>query len=277
MLNRFFVALALMLCGISSHAQSQLPFAELLWEGQAVPFYGKAQTQRQSQILAIVQRSNLAERMAHVVNSTVRLHHNLGIGFTSCGNPNAFFDRSKSTIVFCLEMVELIAEITKEDEEGVKLGRAEFAKLVDGAVWGIFFHELGHAVIGVNNVPVTGREEDVADQFAVFYSVNFVESHMPVILPTIRLFSMLDRRSDIESANQDQLKILMSDEHSLDMQRVFNLACWAYGANPAQNAAAANLVDLPKERGVRCPSEWNTVAYGVRSRFKKYFKPQRQR
>ena len=277
MLNRFFVAVALMLCGISSHAQSQLPFAELLWEGQAVPFYGKAQTQRQRQILEIARRSNLAERMAFVVNSTLRLHHNLGVGFESCGYPNAYFDRSKSAIVFCLEMVELIAELAKEDEEmGLKLDRERFAKLVDGAVWGIFFHELGHAVIGVNNAPVTGREEDVADQFALFYSIHFANSaHDVVIFPTIWLFSMMERRSDIASATQDQLKIMMADEHSLDMQRVFNLACWAYGADPARGAAAADFVKLPKERGVRCPSEWNGVSSGVRSRFKKYFKPQR--
>ncbi|MFZ6725775.1 DUF4344 domain-containing metallopeptidase [Undibacterium sp. MH2W] len=277
MFNRIFAAAILILCCISSHAQSQLPFAELLWKGQAVPFYGNAQTQRQGQILEAVRRSNLAERMVSVVNNSVRLHHNLGIGFTSCGNPNAFFDRSKSAIVFCLEMVELIADLAKEDEEiAMKLDKTEFARTIDGAIWGIFFHELGHAVIGVNNVPVTGREEDVADQFAVFYAVNFIEpQNIPVILPTIWLFRLMERKSDIASANQDQLKRLMSDEHSLDMQRVFNLACWAYGANSSRGAVAANFVKLPQERGARCPNEWATVDYGLRSRFKKYFRNQR--
>lgn len=277
MLNRILVLLALTLCGAACHAQSQLPFAQLLWKGQAVPFYGNAQTQRQEQILEAVRRSNLAERMASVVNSSVRLHHNLGVGFASCGNPNAFFDRSKSVIVFCLEMVDLIVDLAKNDEEiAMKLDRNEFTKTIDGAIWGIFFHELGHAVIGVNNVPITGREEDVADQFAVFYSVNFIESqNIPVVLPTIWLFRLMERKSDITSVNQDQLKRLMSDEHSLDMQRIFNLACWAYGANSARGARAANFVKLPKERGARCPNEWATIDYGIRSRFKKYFKAER--
>jgi hypothetical protein len=277
MLNSIIAALVLTLCGFSSHAQSQVPFAELLWKGQAVPFYGNAQTQRQGQILEGLRRVNLAERMASVVNGTVRLHHNLAVGFTSCGKPNAFFDRSKSAIVFCLEMVEFIEDLAKEDDEfAMRLDRSEFAKTIAGAVWGIFFHELGHAVIGVNNVPITGREEDVADQFAVFYSVNFIEpQNTPVVLPTIWLFRLMSKKSDIASASQDQLKRLMSDEHSLDMQRIFNLACWAYGADSARGAKAANFVKLPRERGARCPSEWATVDYGLRSRFRKYLKPQR--
>lgn len=277
MFFRFFAMILLSVGYLSAHAQSQLPFAELLWKGQAVPFYGTANTAQQEQILDAIKKSNLAERMAQVVNGSVRLHHNLNVGFTSCGYANAFFDRQKSAVVFCLEMVELIAGLAKDDNEiAMKLDRNEFAKTIDGAIWGIFFHELGHAIIGVNNVPITGREEDVADQFAVFYSVYFVEPrNIPVILPTVWLFRLMAKKSDVASANQDQLKRLMADEHSLDSQRIYNMACWAYGANPQRGAIAANFVGLPKERGDRCSNEWQTMDYGLRSRFKKYLKPQK--
>ncbi|MDP1680655.1 MAG: DUF4344 domain-containing metallopeptidase, partial [Burkholderiales bacterium] len=216
-------------------------------------------------------------RMAQVTTASVRLRQNLGVGFESCGKANAFFSPQRSAIVFCLEMIELMAAQAKADTEiAMKLDRIEFAKTIDGAIWGIFFHELGHAVIGVNRVPITGREEDVADQFAVYYAVNFIEPRdIPVVLPTIWFFQMLAKSSNVTSANQDQIKRLMSDEHSLSDQRIYNLACWAYGANSARGATAANFVKLPKERGARCPSEYATLDYGIKARFKKYFKPQR--
>lgn len=277
MISKLFVFLSLFLYCFLASAQSQLPFSELLWRGQAVPFYGEAKTPRQEKIIEMIRRSNLSERMAQVVNGSFRLHHNLNIGFTSCGNANAFFNRNKSAIVFCLEMVELIADLAKSDEQvAMKMDRSQFSKLIDGAIWGIFFHELGHAVIGVNNIPITGREEDVADQFSVFYAVNFIESKdVPVILPTIWLFNLMAKNHDIVVSNQDEIRRLMSDEHSLDLQRIFNMACWAYGANPEKGILAVDFVKLPQERGIRCPSEWATVNYGIRSRFKKYLKPQK--
>lgn len=254
-------------------AVGPMPFEELLYKGAAVSFYGNANSQQQVQILEQVKRFQLAERMAQVTNASVRLRQNLGIGFQSCGNPNAFFDPQRSAIVFCLEMIELMVAQAKAD---TGLVPAEIGRTIEGAIWGIFFHELGHAVVGVNRVPITGREEDVADQFALYYAVNFIEpQNMPVVLPTIWFFKMMAQDLNVSSANQDQVKRLMADEHSLSDQRIYNLACWAYGAHSARGAMAANFVKLPQERGVRCSKEYEALDYGIKARFKKYFKPQR--
>lgn len=87
----------------------------------------------------------------------------------------------------CSEMIKLVGA----DTDGLrKADRREFAQTIDGALWGIFFHELGHAIIGVNRVPITGREEDVADQFALYFASNFIEPRgAPVVQPTIWLFT----------------------------------------------------------------------------------------
>ncbi|MDG0834739.1 DUF4344 domain-containing metallopeptidase [Roseateles saccharophilus] len=147
------------------------------------------------------------------------------------------------------------------------------SQTINGALWGIFFHELGHAIIGVNRVPITGREEDVADQFALYFSTHFIESQgTPVVQPTIWLFTQMAKGHDIASADQDTLKRLMSNEHSLDQQRVYNLACWALGANASRGYASAQYVGLPQDRASRCSSEFDTLDRGVRKQFQKYLK-----
>lgn len=257
-------------------ALGPIPFEELLYKGRVVPFYGDTKTPQQARILEAIKQSKLAERMAQLTQGTTRLRQDLNIGFESCGNPNAFFDHKRSAIVFCVEMIELMMTQAKADTEvAAKWNRDQFARTFDGVIWGIFFHELGHAVIGINRVAITGREEDVADQFAVYYAVNFVEpKDVSVVLPTIWFFDRLAKSSTIASGNQNDIKRLMADEHSLSEQRIYNLACWALGSNSKRGAFAADFVKLPKERAARCSAEYAKLDDGIKSRFKKYFRPQ---
>lgn len=273
---RIVLFFCLMAGVVPAFALGPIPFEELLYKGRAVPFYGDTQTAEQAQILEAIKQSKLAERMAQLTQGTTRLRRDLGIGFESCGNPNAFFDPNRSTIIFCVEMIEfMVAQARSDTEVAMKWSREEFARTIDGAIWGIFFHELGHAVMGINRVAITGREEDVADQFAVYYAVNFVEArNVSVVLPTIWFFNRLAKSSTITSPNQNDIKRLMADEHSLNEQRIYNLACWALGSNIKRGAFAANFVGLPQKRGAQCTEEYSKLDYGMRSRFKKYFKPQ---
>lgn len=263
---------------VISQLAGAVPFEELLYKGRVNAFYGNASNPRQQQLLDSLKGSRFAERMAQLTDGVVRLHNNIGVGFVSCGSANAYFDPQRSAVVICLEMVELMAKLARSDTEGVmKMDRADFSRTIDGALWGIFFHELGHAIIGVNRVPITGREEDVADQFALYFATNFVEPrNVPVVQPTIWLFKQMSLQQDVASADQDTIKRLMSNEHSLDQQRIYNLACWAYGANPAKGAVSAQYVGLPEDRARRCGGEYATLHRGVSKQFQKYLKIQPQ-
>jgi len=169
---RFFCAL---LCLLAAGSSSAVPFEELLYKGRVLPFYGAARSPRQEKMLDGLKQARLAERMAQVAGA-VRLRQDLSVGFAACGRPNAFFDPGRSAVVVCYEMLDLMVSLARSDVEGVmKLNRTGFARVIDGALWGIFFHELGHAIININRIPITGREEDVADQFALYFATNFVE------------------------------------------------------------------------------------------------------
>lgn len=269
--SRFASGIACLALASSAFGQGRLPFEQLFFKGQASAFYGPAASEGHAHILEAVRRSTFAERMSAMTQATIRLRHNLAIGFQSCGTTNAFYSPQRSSIVICLELLELIAAQARSDKEfAMTLGKSEMGKLLDGAVWGIFLHELAHAVIDINRVPITGREEDVADQFAVYFAHHVVEpTGMEVILPTIWLFQSLAQTRNV-SAELLQVKQLMADEHSMDAQRTFNVACWAFGAGGSRGADAARFVGLPVARQEKCPREYARLDEGLKARFQKF-------
>ena len=159
------------------------------------------------------------------------------------------------------------------DRELMSLPRERFARVVDGVMWSVFLHELAHAVIAVNGVPVTGREEDVADQFAVWFGLNFVDlNQTPLINPTIWFWSRLAKERDLPSMSEEGRRMLMSDEHSLSEQRVYNVGCWALGFGSEAGARSAQLAGVTQERAQRCPNEYAQMDSGMRSQFLRFFK-----
>ena len=270
-MRRLAAGFIFLVCVWAAHAA---PSDGIAYPGKAIPFVGgKPQNEFQARMMAAVKEGKLADRMARMVNATLRLRSDVHVGFASCRRPNALFDRQRSAIVICWELLELIAGVARDDIELMTAGRTEFASTVDGAIWGIFFHELGHAVIALNGVPITGREEDVADQFALYLAVVFAEpAGIPVVKPTVWLFSHLSKRVDMATADQASIRNLMADEHSLDQQRIFNLACWSLGASPQRGIHTARLVDLPESRARRCPAEFAALERGFRALFHPYLK-----
>jgi hypothetical protein len=263
--------LALLFC-LSAHAA--LPFEQLLYKGRAVPFYNDSNNPEQQKYIDGIRSSRLAERMANLVSGSLMMKSDIGVGFESCGQVNAFFNPQRRVIVICTEFIDMMAKTAFNDKEFMmKLPREQFGKVIDGLIWGIFFHELAHAIIHTNNVPVTGREEDVADQFAVWYAVNFVDlSQTPIVMPTIWFWSRLAKERDIPSMTEQERRSFMSNEHSLDEQRIYNMACWVLGTGSEGGAKTAQFAGLPNERAQRCPGEYAQVDMGMRNHFKKYFK-----
>ena len=65
------------------------------------------------------------------------------------------------------ELTQLYSELDElfKDDYPVEAERDE---AVAGAFIFVFFHELGHALIDVYELPITGREEDAVDQLSTW-------------------------------------------------------------------------------------------------------------
>ena len=130
---------------------------------------------------------------------------------------------------------------------------ASAAQFVSSNMVSTFYHELGHALIDVLALPVLGREEDAADTLStlLIHSIWEEESAVAMVYDTANAFLMYAAEAETSGYETPYW-----GEHSLDMQRYYNLACLFYGANPDQRDDIARELELPEDRAERCPDEF---------------------
>lgn len=125
---------------------------------------------------------------------------------------------------------------------------------VEANLLATFYHELGHALIDLQNVQIYGQEEDAADVFAVFLIDALYEED-----DAQELMAHVARGFQAEA---QELPDLASDRawwdvHGQDEQRYFNSVCIFYGASPDAREDLSRQLELPEERAETCPEEYD--------------------
>ena len=189
--------------------------------------------------------SGLLRELASGMNDLFVLEHDLALRFRECGEPNAYYDADRREVSVCFELIgnyyELMAEAYDSEDE--------LDDAVAGAFLFVFFHEIGHALVDLLDVPITGREEDAADQLSVWMLVDGNEGDKAVLDAAISFYSGDASETAIEEGEY-------ADEHALDQQRFYNMICWVYGSDPDGYAELVDDGHLPEARAERCPSEY---------------------
>ena len=131
------------------------------------------------------------------------------------------------------------------------------AAFVANEVIATFYHELGHALIDVLQLPVLGKEEDAADHLSVILMNDIWEEDAAAEILASDATAYALMAAQREAGGEEPA---YSDEHSLDLQRYYTVVCLFYGANPDARADLAQDLELPPERAERCPDEWESAA-----------------
>ena len=105
-----------------------------------------------------------------------------------------------------------------------------------------FYHELGHALVDILNIPVLGKEEDAVDDFGVIMLILTRENGRDMAISASELFFM--EGEDIEEFTSEDLM----DEHSLDDQRGYRSLSLVYGSNPDEYSEIADSLDMDDDR-----------------------------
>jgi hypothetical protein len=168
----------------------------------------------------------------------------LGLIMRSCDEANAFYDSDEKSIVYCYEELQDAQATFQRLQHEEQLSQDELRLFATGWSDFVFFHELGHALIDQLEIPMLGREEDVADQISTYIWVHREDSEA-ILNGTIYSFSAQDAEVDDET---------LADSHSLNAQRYYNLMCWVYGADPQRYSEAGE--QLPNERRESCEYEY---------------------
>ena len=124
-----------------------------------------------------------------------------------------------------------------------------YDKMFD-AVRFVFLHEIGHALIDTYKLPVTANEEDAADRCSAFINLEELgEDGVQAVLAAAEAFQIESKQTSGRDRN-------MADEHLLSEQRFYNSLCMLYGSNSEKYASIVTKGYLPKERAVRCKTEY---------------------
>lgn len=194
-----------------------------------------------------VKQAGALEEIAAALQQRYTLPQPVELRFDSCDMINAFYSPRDTQITFCYELLEFLAGIFVPDGAWTDEQRAN----VFGAVQFIMMHEVGHALVDVLDLPITGREEDVADQLAVYVMVRDSDKGAQGAVAGV---------SALQPSSNEFDETQMADEHSLGPVRLYNVMCWIYGSDPMKYSNIVSSGTLPQDRAVRCPGEWDRMS-----------------
>jgi hypothetical protein len=118
------------------------------------------------------------------------------------------------------------------------------------------YHEVGHLVVDHHNMPVLGREEDVADNIASFILLTKSGREHQRILEEAALGWRLSGGARGLSLDATDFY----DEHSLDLQRSFQIVCMMVGRDAETFDPVAEEWKMDPNRRERCKFEFRQVA-----------------
>ncbi|MEU7727532.1 DUF4344 domain-containing metallopeptidase [Streptomyces sp. NPDC040724] len=232
--------------------------------GRLIPRYETGRTAQDRRIQRFLQDNEVLERVAAFVGDRIALSYDVPVIAKSCGGANASWDPRTRDITYCYELVGETRPVFQEQAAREGSGSpAERARAVDediiGFSNGVLLHELGHGLVDMYDLPITGKEEDAVDQLATLLLATGGERHIDYAVSTLNTWGAL---ADAQEAGD--LSGLFSDEHSLSAQRFYNEICWLYGSDPDAFRSVVVAVGnpdgvLPQLRAEGCRHEYEQI------------------
>jgi hypothetical protein len=129
---------------------------------------------------------------------------------------------------------------------------------VKGNLLFTLYHEAGHALISLFDLPVLAREEDAVDNLATLLMLpdeNSTDEQEALLLSAMDGWFISD-----EAAAEEDEPLAFWDEHGLDAQRGYQIACLLIGSDPDYFSDLAENLEIPEERVDSCIEEQQKVA-----------------
>ncbi|MDT5218192.1 MAG: hypothetical protein QOF15_297 [Mycobacterium sp.] len=216
--------------------------------------YDAAETPEAQRGRQMMLDAKILESVAGHVNDTLNLPHDVGAVGKQCGDANDYWDPNVNEIQLCYEDIE------QSEQRFGRAGNPDPARAAVNMLISGFYHELGHATLGIYQLAFTGREEDVADQLSAFELLDPGADGKPypngvqIAMDTAQDWKL----SAKESGDANELPFW--DGHSMDITRMYNWECWIYGSDTAANSGIVTSGDLPEDRAGNCEEEYQNMS-----------------
>lgn len=185
------------------------------------------------------------------LNASIIIPTSVPIIFSDCGVANAFYSSEEEAIYMCYEL--LVESYNIYSNYGMV--EEDLSIAIANNVFSIMLHEIGHSLVDLLQLPITGREEDAVDQFSVISLLLFEELGQEALVDFAMFWGGLASQNENELQN-----MAFWGEHSLSSQRFYDILCMAYGADSQNNAHFVTNGVLPESRASRCETEFERIS-----------------
>lgn len=209
-------------------------------------------------------KSGIVRDLEEIIEKTLKVNKPINIYFvddnTTIGN--AYFMPSCNCIKISFDIIKKYASNASTTFTNINYGDA-----VNGAMSLILMHELAHYLIYNYDIPITGKEENAADQFAIM--ALLLASNYDVKFYNFAQLGIIGSFNDKPVNNREMVNV-----HAPTMERYYDMLTMFCGAN-LQNAKRLGLIgdkifQLPTIRAINCEREYNSSAYTWRTLMKDY-------
>jgi len=208
--------------------------------------YNPSRIKNHEEYRALFEANKMFDNVAEGLNRTVRLPNAVEINTVTCNTINAFYDPRTRRIIVCYELLDYFVGMFKDSAKNEE----ELGNAVMGATMFGFFHEVGHGLIDLLDLPAVGREEDSVDQLATLILIAAGEKGVAQALAGAYWFQQQSKSTH---------KTPFWDEHAFDQQRFYNIVCLIFGSDPKKYGDFVQTGTLPMERAMRCPDEYAKI------------------
>ena len=192
---------------------------------------------------------NVLEAVVIYINNSFKLKHSIELVIGS--GRAVYADSGEKTIFMPFAFFEEARELFTQAGKG---------DLVNQAVSDVFLHtvlhELGHLLIAMYDIPIVGREEDAVDALATVLMLKDFTNGAIRVQHTAELYK-LDREPIKNLRKWDFM-----GEHSLNIQRHYQMMCHVYGSDPTNYQTLKRRIGFADDRASICIDEYRQVSRG---------------
>jgi hypothetical protein len=190
--------------------------------------------------LAIARKAGL-EPFVDVLNQLVAMPRLIPIAIAECGDATAAYSPVEHQVKVCYEFIDLVLGMMSGDSaEASAAGVVKFTLM----------HELAHALSQELDLPIAGKEEDAADEFAAVLLSLEGGPGFDAALSAAKFFAILGDKQ-VKAGT-----IAWYDEHSFDLERMYGIVCILYGADQTRFARLTRDLGFPQDRLAKCVNDY---------------------
>ena len=196
----------------------------------------------------------ILEKYASLLDRSLKLPYDVTLRATECGEANAYYNPATKEVIMCYEFADYLMKLGIEEGQ---FSAGQATRFTMSNLQFVFLHELGHALIDIYDLPITGKEENVADQFAIIQLHRITENYTdPDGLDYNKMILVSAQQAFAHAHNVESRTPGYSHpywaEHDSSAQRFGNISCLLYGADPTKYSFIVPDI-LPQSRAVFCP------------------------